>query len=81
MNVFIYFYQGKLKQRQIDKIMKSFKIATDLGEYGNKITTPAGETINLKYFKFRELNIGKNENVVVMGKVISTIVNENFLNL
>ncbi|CAD5119140.1 DgyrCDS7780 [Dimorphilus gyrociliatus] len=72
--------KGKLKQRQIDKIMKSFKLSTDLGEYSKNITTPAGETIKLKYQKFNELNVGRNENIVIMGKVISTIANENFLN-
>lgn len=61
--------------------MKSFKLPTDLGDYKNTITTPAGEKISLKYIKFSELNIGKNENIVVMGKVISTIVTDNFLNL
>ena len=62
-----------MKPKRVQTMLKAFK-DTDYGPYQTGVyTSPLNNKIELTRTKFEELNVGRNPNKVVCGKVVGMV--------
>ena len=70
-------FKGKIKAKKLQAMLTSLSEA-DLGVYGGgEYTHPSkGHSVKLTMRPFKELKPGLNEEVVVLGRVVGSVMNE-----
>jgi hypothetical protein len=73
---FLYLFQGKLKVKKMQTMLKSLS-ESDLGPYGGgSYTSPSGKSISLTTVPLASLRPDTNLEKVVVGKVVCSLTSD-----